>query len=138
MLLTLTAEIAEFDRLRLRLEEFTRDLPEETAKHLLIAADEIFTNIVSYAYSGVPGPVEVSAEQDGQMFRLTFADAGKPFDPLQAADPDIKSRPEERPIGGLGIFVVKKLMDQVEYRRENDRNILTLTKRILPGVQPCS
>lgn len=137
MSLTLTAEIAEFDRLRIRLQEFTRGLPEEITKHLLIAADEIFTNIVSYAYSGTTGPVEVSAEQDGKIFRLTFADAGKPFDPLQTADPDIKSRPEERPIGGLGIFVVKKLMDKVEYRRENNRNILTLTKRISTGVPPC-
>ncbi len=137
MSLTLTAEIAEFDRLRIRLQEFTQGLPEEIAKHLLIAADEIFTNIVSYAYSGTAGPVEVSAEQDAKIFRLTFADTGKPFDPLQTADPDIKTPLEERQIGGLGLFVVKKLMDKVEYRRENGRNILTLTKRISPEVPPC-
>ena len=137
MLLTLTAEISDFDRLRIRLQEFTRELPEEIAKHLLIAADEVFTNIVSYAYSDAAGPVEVSAEQDGKVFRLIFADAGKPFDPLKAADPDINSPLEERQIGGLGIFVVKKLMDKVEYRREDNRNILTLTKRISPEVPPC-
>ena len=137
MSLTLTAEISEFDRLRIRLQEFTRGLPEEIAKQLLIAADEVFTNIVSYAYSGTAGPVEVTAEQDGTVFRLTFADEGKAFDPLQTADPDIKTPLGERQIGGLGIFVVKKLMDKVEYRREADRNILTLTKRISTEVPLC-
>ena len=72
------------------------------------------------------------------MLRLTFTDTGRPFDPLQADDPDTKVPLSERKIGGLGIFVVKKMMDKVEYRRENDRNILTLTKCISPEVPPCS
>ena len=138
--LNLAAEIAEFDRLRIWLQEFAQklELPEETTSRLLIAADEVFTNIASYAYPGTSGEVEVSAEQDGAMLRLTFTDSGKPFDPLRADDPNTKGPLSERKIGGLGIFVVKKMMDKVEYRRENDRNILTLTKRISPEVPPCS
>ena len=140
MSLTLPAEIAEFDRLRIWLQEFALklELPEAVTGRLLIAADEVFTNIAAYAYPGASGEVEISAEQDGSVLRLTFADTGKPFDPLRAADPDTKAPLPERKIGGLGIFVVKKMMDKVEYRREDDRNILTLTKRISPEVTPCS
>ena len=136
--LILPAEIAEFDRLRTWLQEFAlkRNLPEGIASRLLIAADEVFTNIASYAYPNTSGKVEVSAEQDGTVVRLTFADTGKPFDPLQTPDPDTKAPPEERPIGGLGIFVVKKLMDKIEYRREDNRNILVLTKDTSPEVTP--
>ena len=78
--------------------------------------------------------MEVSAELKGAMLRLFFKDTGKPFDPTKSADPDIQAPAAERPIGGLGIFVMKKLMDQVEYRRENGCNILTLSKRIFPEV----
>ena len=137
--LVLTTGIAEFDRLRSWFQEFARQLglPGEITSRMLIAADEVFTNIAAYAYSGATGQVEVSAEQKGAMLRLTFKDTGKPFDPTKSADPDIQSPPMERKIGGLGIFVVKKLMDKVEYRRENDCNILTLTKRISPEVPQC-
>ncbi|MBE6373752.1 MAG: ATP-binding protein [Lentisphaerae bacterium] len=132
--LVLTTEIAEFDRLRSWFQEFARqlELPEEITSRMLIAADEVFTNIAEYAYPGTAGQVEVSAEQQGAMLRLTFEDTGKPFDPTKSADPDIQAPAAERPIGGLGIFVMKRLMDQVEYRRENGCNILTLSKRINP------
>ena len=134
--LVLTTEIAEFDRLRSWFQEFARqlELPEEITSRMLIAADEVFTNIAEYAYPGAAGQVEVSAEQKGAMLCLTFKDTGKPFDPTKCADPDIQAPAAERPIGGLGIFVMKKLMDQVEYRRENGCNILTLSKRIFPEV----
>ena len=134
--LVLTTEIAEFDRLRSWFQEFARqvELPEEITSRMLIAADEVFTNIAAYAYPGAAGQVEVSAEQKAAMLCLTFKDTGKPFDPTKSADPDIQAPAAERPIGGLGIFVMKKLMDQVEYRRENGCNILTLSKRIFPEV----
>ena len=132
--MVLTTEIAEFDRLRSWFQEFARqlELPEEITNRMLIAADEVFTNIAEYAYPGAAGQVDVSAEQQGAMLRLTFKDTGKPFDPTKSADPDIRTSAAERPIGGLGIFVMKRLMDRVEYRRENGCNILTLSKRIIP------
>ena len=61
---------------------------------------------------------------------ITFEDSGKPFDPLQKADPDVTLAAEDRAIGGLGIFLVKKTMDAMAYRRENDQNMLTIHKRI--------
>ena len=132
--LVLSTQTAEFDQLRSWFQEFARqlELPEEITSRMLIAADEVFTNIAEYAYPGAAGQVEVSAEQKDAMLRLTFKDSGKPFDPTKTADPDIRAPAAERPIGGLGIFVMKKLMDQVEYRRENGCNILTLSKRIFP------
>lgn len=137
--LILKTEIAEFDRLRNWFQDFARqlDLPEEITDRMLIAADEVFTNISAYAYSGAIGQVEVSAEQKEAMLRLTFKDTGKPFDPTKSSDPDTRSPVKERPIGGLGIFVVKRLMDKVEYRRENGCNVLTLTKRIFPEAPQC-
>ena len=138
--LILKAETAEFERLRIWLQGIALQLklPEEITSQLMIAADEVFSNIAAYAYPGASGPVKVSAEQNGSLLHLTFSDTGKPFDPLGAAEPDVNSPLAQRQIGGLGIFVVKKLMDKVEYRRENDCNILVLTKHIPMEVQSCS
>jgi anti-sigma regulatory factor (Ser/Thr protein kinase) len=74
--------------------------------------------------------VDIDAEfADG---RLTFvlSDSGKPFDPTQASEPDLTLQAEDRPIGGLGIFLVRQIMDSVEYRYSDGKNILTLTKNI--------
>ena len=138
--LTLKAEIEEFERLRIWLQGIALKLklPERIASQLMIAADEVFSNIAAYAYPGTTGPVTVSAEQNGSLLQLTFSDAGRPFDPLGNTEPDITLPLEKRNIGGLGIFVVKKLMDKVEYRRENDCNILVLTKRIPAEAHSCS
>ena len=138
--LTLKAEIEEFEKLRIWLHGIAMKLklPDKITSQLMIAADEVFSNIAAYAYPGSSGMATVSAEQNGSLLQLAFTDTGKPFDPLGNAEPDIKSPLDQRQIGGLGIFVVKKLMDKVEYRRENDQNILVLTKKI-PGETPsCS
>ena len=137
--LTLKTEIEEFEQLRIWLQKIALKLklPEKITSQLMIAADEVFSNIAAYAYPGTSGMVTISAEQNDSLLQLTFADTGRPFDPLRTAEPDVKLPLEQRKIGGLGIFVVKKLMDKVEYRRENDRNILILTKHI-PEAQSCS
>ena len=64
------------------------------------------------------------------MARLSFIDGGSPYDPTSAAEPDVTLSAEERSIGGLGLFIVKKTMDDVAYRRDGDRNILTITKKL--------
>ena len=137
--LKLKSRIEEFIRLRSWLEGHAQrlNLPQKTAGQLLIAADEVFSNIARYAYGGEAGEVEAALEQDGPELKLIFADGGMPFDPLQATEPDTGAPLSERPVGGLGIFMVKKLMDRVEYRRENGSNILTLTKNIMAEVTPC-
>ena len=97
-----------------------------------VAVEEIFVNIASYAYEGADGTADITCEMDngtGQAV-ITFEDSGRQFDPLAKPDPDVSLSAEARGIGGLGIYMVKKSMDDVAYRYENGRNILTLTKTI--------
>ncbi len=107
------------------------DCPMKTQIALDIAVEEIFVNIAHYAYGaeGAGGAVlqfEISPEEA----MITFIDEGTAYDPLAKEDPDITLSAEERPIGGLGIFMVKKSMDDVTYRREDDKNILTIRKKL--------
>ena len=99
-----------------------------------IAIDELFGNIARYAYPQGAGEATVRLETspDGKQAILTFIDQGTPYDPLTQEEPDITLSAEDRPIGGLGIFMVKKSMDDIAYRFENGQNILTITKTILP------
>lgn len=94
-----------------------------------IAIDELFSNIARYAYAGEPGDVRVLAEAGPGEAEITFADTGRPFDPLSREDPDVTLSAEERQVGGLGIFMVKKSMDEVRYARVGDENRLTVVKR---------
>ncbi len=107
-------------------------LSDKLRKQLLIVADEIFTNIASYGYPSTEGDATVAVQFDDVRteLTLTFSDSGVPFNPLDTAEPDVTSPLAERTIGGLGMFMVKKLMDEVAYHREGERNILILKKRI--------
>ncbi len=97
-----------------------------------VAIDELFGNIARYAYNPETGKATVRIEVDQAPLSvvITFIDHGKPFDPLSAATPDITLSAEERSIGGLGIFLVKKSMDLVEYEFENGHNILKIKKNL--------
>lgn len=97
-----------------------------------IAVEEIFVNIAHYAYSPEVGKatIRVEVQPEPPTVVLTFLDQGVPYDPLAKADPDVSLSAEERQVGGLGIFMVKKSMDDVQYRYENGRNILTLKKNL--------
>lgn len=95
---------------------------------IAIAAEEVFVNIARYAYNPETGPARLRFEASAGELRLIFEDSGKPYNPLERADPDITASAQDRPIGGLGIFMVKKIMDTVEYRYENGVNQLTMTK----------
>ena len=97
-----------------------------------IAIDELFGNIANYAYGSETGEATVrfGFEESTRLATIEFADSGVPFDPLAKEDPDVSLSAEERKIGGLGIFLVKKTMDNVAYRYENGMNILTIQKRI--------
>lgn len=126
-----------FEELRMGLEDVAGQLgiPERERAHLLIAADEVFSNIASYAYPDGGGTVEIQVEEnsDGSELSLVFLDRGVPFDPLTAEAPDTAAPLAERRIGGLGIHVVRQLMDRVAYQRTEDgRNRLALTKRLTP------
>ncbi len=97
---------------------------------LLIAVEEAFVNICSYAFADGEGKaedaVEVACGSEGNDFVLEIADKGRQFDVLTLPDPDTTMDVMEREIGGLGVYFIRKLMDDVSYRRENGRNILRL------------
>ncbi len=95
-----------------------------------IAAEEALVNVVNYAYQGEAGNVRVGCSlEEGDRFVIEIKDSGIPFDPLSQADPDISSDVLHRKIGGLGIFLIRKLMDDVSYRYDKGENVLTLEIR---------
>jgi anti-sigma regulatory factor (Ser/Thr protein kinase) len=97
-----------------------------------IAVEEIFVNIAHYAYTPATGDavVRVELQEDPRAVAITFEDSGVPYDPLAKEDPDVTLTAEERQIGGLGILLVRDLMDSINYERIEGKNILTLIKRI--------
>ena len=108
------------------------DCPMKAQMQIDVAIDELFGNIARYAYEGEPGDATVRFDFDEatRMASVTFIDAGVPFDPLAKADPDVTLSVAEREVGGLGIFLVTKTMDDLKYRHENGMNVLTLYKHI--------
>ena len=99
---------------------------------ILLAVEEIFVNIASYAYQPETGKatVRVEVSENPVSVTITFIDHGVPYDPLTKADPNVTAAAEDRPIGGLGIFMTKKLMDDVAYEYREGHNILTLKKNL--------
>jgi len=97
-----------------------------------VALDEIIGNIVNYAYAPGVGQVTVRMELDlaARQVSLTFIDAGIPYDPMAKDDPDVTLSAEDREIGGLGIFMVKKTMDEMRYAYQDGKNVLTIRKTI--------
>ncbi len=108
------------------------DCPMKAQMQIDIAIDELFGNIAHYAYSPEVGKATVRVEvaEDPLSVIVTFIDNGVPYDPLKKADPDITLSAEDREIGGLGIFMVKKSMDDVHYEYKDGQNILTIKKHI--------
>lgn len=95
-----------------------------------VAAEEALVNVISYAYPDDGGDVEIRCNAKGaEGLVIEIIDWGIPFDPLSLPEPDIEAPPEERELGGLGIHIMRNIMDEVSYKREGDRNILTLLKR---------
>lgn len=95
-----------------------------------IAVEELFVNIASYAYRPKEGPVTIQVSFEENIVSIVFIDGGKPYNPWEKEDPDITLSVEERQIGGLGIYLVKNTMNQVDYRYEDEKNILTIRKDI--------
>ena len=102
--------------------------PLKAQMQIDIAIDELFGNIAHYAYNPETGPATVRVEvtEDPIAVVITFIDRGVPYDPLKKADPDITLSAEERAIGGLGILMAKKTMDEISYEPTAGKNILRL------------
>lgn len=106
--------------------------PMKVCMQYVLCVEELFVNVASYAYEGKEGNCTVSLETqhtdtDGTAV-FTIVDSGKPFNPLEKEDPDITLSADERQIGGLGIYMVKKSMDAVSYSYEDKKNMLRLEK----------
>lgn len=120
------------------IERFVREaadlfgLPEPLVGNLNLVLEEAVSNIIFYAYEGEDKEEEIdlSLRYDKPFLVIQLSDGGCPFDPTARKDPDISLTAEERPIGGLGIFLIKKMMDEVSYRRVENKNILILKKKI--------
>ena len=106
--------------------------PEKVRIHIRIAADEIFSNIARHSNARKGDTVTVSfhAEKEPRSVVITFMDTSSPFDPLSAAEPDLSAPAKNRKIGGLGLFMLKKIMDDVSYEYRDEKNILTIKKRL--------
>lgn len=106
------------------------DCPMKAQMQIDIAIDELFGNIAHYAYNPEVGSATVRVEviEDPLAVTITFIDNGVPYDPLAKADPDTTLSAEERDIGGLGIYMVKKSMDDIIYEYKDGQNILKIKK----------
>lgn len=132
--LTINAVVENIDKVIAFVDEQLEglDCPIKAKSQIDIAVDEVFGNIVHYAYTPNIGPatVRVEIEEKPLAVVITFIDHGVPYDPLVKEDPDITMSVEERDIGGLGIYIVKKSMDQITYEYKDQKNILKIKKNI--------
>ena len=108
------------------------DCPMKSVMQIDVAIDEIYSNIVNHGYGAKPGPVTVKVVEriEPHAVCIRFYDEARPYNPLTKEDPDVTLSVEERGIGGLGIYMVKKTMDEVKYKYENEQNVLTIIKNL--------
>lgn len=108
------------------------DCPIKAQMQIDVAIDELFSNIANYAYGedGGEASIAVDINKDASVVKIIFKDSGIPYNPLAKSDPDITLSAEEREVGGLGIFLVKKSMDSIDYEYLDKKNVLTITKNI--------
>ena len=111
------------------LEAALESVPPKEQMTMMVAADEIFANIVRYSKANDWTLLVEETDEPGAI-RIVLTDDGVPFDPLATRDPDTKLSAEDRPIGGMGILIVKKTMSPVTYERKDGRNILSMGLKI--------
>ena len=132
--LTVKAVVDNIPRVTAFVDELLEKLgcPMKVKTQIEMALDELFCNIARYAYGPESGDATIRFEyqEASRTISITFMDHGIPFNPLEKEDPDVSLPAEKREIGGLGIYLVKKTMDRVEYRYENGMNILSIMKQI--------
>lgn len=124
------AEVSELQKVQSFVLQTLSDLHLDLKlqNQLNIVIEELFVNVASYAYEN-GGEVEIKVEAKNGEISITFIDSGMKFNPLEMDDPNIDAKAEERRIGGLGIFMVKNMMDDVQYKYEENKNILTIVKK---------
>lgn len=126
-------ELSELKALHRHLNNWGADigLPADSISRINICLDELFTNIVSYGFEdGLEHFVKFTLNGDNHFVIINIEDDGKPFNPLEKIDPDFPENVESAKIGGLGILIIRKLMDNVSYDRRRGKNKLTIKKNI--------
>ena len=121
----------------MRVAEFMEGVCDElqldmhVAMKLQVAIEEMVTNVIFYAYpEGTSADISITAESDGSELTLILSDTGKPFDPTAKEDADTETNPMDREQGGMGILIVKNIMNEVSYQRLGDINQLTMKKKL--------
>ena len=131
--LTIINQISQLEELARFFEEISDewDLPMSASLNLNLVLEELVTNIIFYGYEDQnKHEITVVVILDNKLINIQLEDDGKEFDPLSIPEPDINLAIEDRKIGGLGIHFVRKIMDKIDYKRLDNRNILTLSKNI--------
>ena len=130
--ITVHASVDYLDKVIEFISETMRDahLDAKQRNSIKIAAEEVFVNIASYAYPTGEGDVTITMSAVPEKITIEFSDCGTPYNPLERDDLDISLLEKEREIGGLGIFMVKKMMDNVSYVYREGLNILTISKNL--------
>ena len=132
--LTLPNDIDTIPQLNEFIDVFCEEqgIDMDVCMSLNLAIEEAVVNVMNYAYpSGTTGYVDIEAEADESAVTFTISDNGTPFNPTEKADVDITLSAEERPVGGLGIHLVRTIMDMVSYEYADHKNILTLKKNLI-------
>lgn len=106
------------------------DCPMRAQMQIDVAVEELFVNIAHYAYAPGEGAAQITVRAADGMVEIEFRDSGVPYDPLAKADPDVSLSAEERQIGGLGIFMVKKTMDDMVYHYMDGQNVFKIRKKL--------
>jgi anti-sigma regulatory factor (Ser/Thr protein kinase) len=106
----------------------SQEFSAEAILDVQLAMEEVIVNIINYGYCGREGTIAIRCEASPSQVTLEISDSAPAFNPLSAAEPDVTSAIDERSIGGLGIFLVRQVMDTVTYRHKNHKNLLTLVK----------
>ncbi len=130
------ANLDELQRFQEAVVEFgeAQDWPSDLAYQVELVIEEMCVNIINYGYDGESlCRMELAVDSQADALIIEISDNGRAFDPLQEApSPDLSLDVEERPIGGLGVYLVKSIMDEAHYRRKADKNYLKLVKRRNP------
>ncbi|MBW2479293.1 MAG: ATP-binding protein [Deltaproteobacteria bacterium] len=129
----LKSDLSELDRLCQNLETFGQQfgLSKKLIFEINLALDELFTNIISYGFQDDEEHlVRITLTPENDQLCLCIEDDGKPFNPIEFESPDVSCSVEKCKIGGLGIHIMKKLMDEICYERCEDKNVLNLKKKI--------
>ncbi len=131
--LSIVNQLAQLDELAMAIEGISEEweLPMSLSMNLNLVLEELVTNIIFYGYEDTSEhQIDIRLEKNDHLIMMQIEDDAKEFNPLLMAEPNIENSIEDRKIGGLGIFFVRKIMEEVTYKRDGNKNILTMTKSI--------